>query len=170
MYPITIWKKEGRYYGEVPALSLLASDDDPSALVQTLETQIDELSKTYAEAGRELASPTPERDDFRRLKIPFYLFTAKTAVVAAAASIVIVLAIDTLSDKIRHGFFDGALGPFHLVDKIGTRLETMPPHIKEKTLKELEKMVNELEPYVDRIRPLVQDRNTETKPSTPRKP
>lgn len=156
MYQITIWKKEGRYFGEIPELNLLASDDDPTALVKCLEEAAAKLSESYHQAGRQLAaSPLSHRESRHAFKAPLAFFAVKTSIVAIAASIVIVIAIDTLSDHVRNGFFDGALGPFHLITKIGTRLESMPPQVKEKNLKDLERVVQELEPYMERMRPLV---------------
>ena len=155
MNRITIWKKDGRYFGEIPEFTLLASDDDPGELVRMLESEVAKLSESYRIAGKQLLSPDPQREGRGRFTKPLAFFAAKTGIVAIAASIVIVVAIDSLSDRVRDGFFGGALGPFHLINVVGTRLENMPPHVKEKNLKDIERAVRELGPYMERLRPLI---------------
>lgn len=160
MNQITIWQKDGRYFGEIPEFSLLASDDDPGKLVHKLETQIAELANSYKSAGRQLPSITAQRDAKGKIKTRLALFTAKVSIVAIAASVVIIVSIDSLSDRVRDGLFGGALGPFHLIDVMGSHLESMPPQVKDQKLKDIERLIRELEPYIKRINPLIQsDKN-----------
>ena len=155
MYQITIWKKEKRYYGEVADLNLLASDTDPAALVLSLEEEINQLEKKYKEAKRKLPKPLEDQKTVHKLKMPFMFFAAKTTLVAIAASIVIVFSLNTVAHQIRYGFFGGALGPFHLIEKVGMKLQSMPIQTKERVLNDLDLLAEELEPYVIRIRPLI---------------
>lgn len=156
-YKIEIWKTGDRYIGEIGELSLVLSDTDLARLSVRVEQEKEKILAEYATAG----IPTPESaatldDRTRRGAKPrdFGLFSAKVAVIAIAASIVMVVAVDRLADHVIAAF-GGATGPFHLLSIVAERFETLPEVERQKALRNVDIIVHGMRPFVDKVRPLL---------------